>query len=1053
MATTYMITAPDGRKFKVTGEGTKEEALAHFQSQYTSARPTKESLEADNRSGDFAGVPTDAGGLTPEQLKQAQAASVGQEPSKPQVMTEYGKDPLGFLMNDVGKSADEFKRLGTGMANVVKALPENIKEVPSAVVSGARNAGTELARTTSWLTGNYDQESFDRAFPRAPEAETLLGKFTQEVTEWLPGMLIGNAAAGGVIKGATKIGAELGKKTQLALRAMGADLGGSMLTADPNTTKIVVGEDSVFKGLKGWGVQDDGTIADDDLFSKKLNLALDTFLVAAPTSGVIGVLGYLLNNVAPLPQLRNVVTLGSKSKQEKIVVRRILESVGDLDKMADPKLRQQEIQNVIDFIKNNKEIVDNFGQYEPALRDYSVDKPTIDSLLEMWNKKLEDIPSSGVVGLSKKRGIANSMEKLTDAAQAHKGSALRSSESVIGGQLDTVTDDIIENIGGGMDNVQTAAGRLETKAQKEIVGPALANKEKLLTDQAQLGEKVKDLLKNDPFFGEFATRTLKLNTSEISQMPATEITQQILQVGDALVEQKNKLFDAIPKTVKGDKSIIKRVVDSIDAEDSTMLNTNIRKAIEATDGNLGQLSNIANVKLRREIDSALNGGDVVKARALRELRKAMTDDQLEFLVEKSKDAKGGIRKEAADKIKAARDFYKREVLPLRNNPVLRDIMDAGYSSPTEVIPEARKAFVRGVDNMSATGGKGPVEYIKGDPSKADVETFLERNVGSSQSLQDYGFARVAEKIASTVNTKGSLSPDDVMGFTKEFERIAPMLSPENKARVEKLLTDVRKTGIIDKESLDVLVDEAYRQVDQVSDEVYEEILGGFFTKHSKQLKINSYESFKGLLNKSDSGTQVKQIMKLAGDDEETIKALKGTMGKYLKDKMFSADGLDTKVLSSIADGSTNMADNIKTVYGDKFYTEFAKYVDGINKVVNRRGAQKALLDVNAPQTAGATSANSILTWFFGVLNPTAARIRTVTGQLLRENTITPQIQEITDSVLANPDEFIRIAELIKKEDKVRITPEMKRILSKLAVRGGFYMSDDPTQEQTKEVFR
>jgi hypothetical protein len=38
---TYLITAPDGKKFRVTGEGTKEEALAHFQSKY-SAPPQQE---------------------------------------------------------------------------------------------------------------------------------------------------------------------------------------------------------------------------------------------------------------------------------------------------------------------------------------------------------------------------------------------------------------------------------------------------------------------------------------------------------------------------------------------------------------------------------------------------------------------------------------------------------------------------------------------------------------------------------------------------------------------------------------------------------------------------------------------------------------------------------------------------------------------------------------------------------------------------------------------------------------------------------------------------
>jgi hypothetical protein len=33
----YEITAPDGRKFRVSGDGTREEALAHFQSSYKPA--------------------------------------------------------------------------------------------------------------------------------------------------------------------------------------------------------------------------------------------------------------------------------------------------------------------------------------------------------------------------------------------------------------------------------------------------------------------------------------------------------------------------------------------------------------------------------------------------------------------------------------------------------------------------------------------------------------------------------------------------------------------------------------------------------------------------------------------------------------------------------------------------------------------------------------------------------------------------------------------------------------------------------------------------------
>jgi hypothetical protein len=45
---TYRITAPNGRVFRVTGEGSKEEALAHIQSQYEKPKPTKQSLKESN---------------------------------------------------------------------------------------------------------------------------------------------------------------------------------------------------------------------------------------------------------------------------------------------------------------------------------------------------------------------------------------------------------------------------------------------------------------------------------------------------------------------------------------------------------------------------------------------------------------------------------------------------------------------------------------------------------------------------------------------------------------------------------------------------------------------------------------------------------------------------------------------------------------------------------------------------------------------------------------------------------------------------------------------
>lgn len=48
----YVVTAPDGRRFSITGNGSQEEALAHFQSQYapkpTAAQPENDPSQAEN---------------------------------------------------------------------------------------------------------------------------------------------------------------------------------------------------------------------------------------------------------------------------------------------------------------------------------------------------------------------------------------------------------------------------------------------------------------------------------------------------------------------------------------------------------------------------------------------------------------------------------------------------------------------------------------------------------------------------------------------------------------------------------------------------------------------------------------------------------------------------------------------------------------------------------------------------------------------------------------------------------------------------------------------
>lgn len=112
---TFVITAPDGRKFQVTGNGTKEDALAHIQQRYSG--PDFEAVTA----------PTPAGDQRPElsAALERKAANADQRGSladaAAQGFTFGTNDELSGVIGGVlamtrGKTFDEGYDLGTGIA-------------------------------------------------------------------------------------------------------------------------------------------------------------------------------------------------------------------------------------------------------------------------------------------------------------------------------------------------------------------------------------------------------------------------------------------------------------------------------------------------------------------------------------------------------------------------------------------------------------------------------------------------------------------------------------------------------------------------------------------------------------------------------------------------------------------------------------------------------------------------------------------------------------------------------------------------------------------------
>ena len=108
------------------------------------------------------------------------------------------------------------------------------------------------------------------------------------------------------------------------------------------------------------------------------------------------------------------------------------------------------------------------------------------------------------------------------------------------------------------------------------------------------------------------------------------------------------------------------------------------------------------------------------------------------------------------------------------------------------------------------------------------------------------------------------------------------------------------------------------------------------------------------------------------------------------------------------------------------------------------------LPLERSQKEATLAVNTMITWMFGVLNPTAARIRTVSGDFMKKKDSWGKAKLAADIILSNPDEFVEIAKKISSKDAGKIDKETKTMLFRMFTRAG-YSIEGPSKvdEQTR----
>lgn len=162
---TYRITAPDGSQYTVTGDGTEQEALAHFQETWQQ-EPAKPALE-----------PT-RGRYTSQKLREKQYRMENPQPMSP---WDMGTPDMGEGIVGIGEAA---LSLGSGavatpVAGLAGLAATPFSRDPAALIESIRSRFTYAPRTQA---GEQANASVSYPFEKLAQGADAVGDFVRRTT-------------------------------------------------------------------------------------------------------------------------------------------------------------------------------------------------------------------------------------------------------------------------------------------------------------------------------------------------------------------------------------------------------------------------------------------------------------------------------------------------------------------------------------------------------------------------------------------------------------------------------------------------------------------------------------------------------------------------------------------------------------------------------------------------------------------------------------------------------------------------------------------------------
>lgn len=921
-----------------------------------------------------------------------------------------------------GHYVDEVLPEGTpGFVRGAAHIAENmVNPTPliKGVAKGVANTGIGALQTAN-AVGRSIGSSLGRAYdeyapsvglsPRDPESvkaaseqgdreqkmfqEAAFEPTTQEERVSIPaGQLAAGVAAGGGVGGALKAAAPRG------LGYLAGTTGAAVTTAASVPTQeglFITSED----GNIGFGINPEDDAATQQT-KKFMNQSIDNLMmgVAGDAATVVGKKGFEVARSI----VRGVKDWRSQSAIQQEAIEDVLSIYNNLGQNPTKAEKIAALEKAQKVVSEKGLDTYDFGE---GVGKKTVKKDTISTLTSDLdpNDPVDRAIQTRLESLraSAKRGNAPKTAVALEQPEKVLNQGIAEAQAVRGG--DTAIEQTRQNL---QDRASVAASETDVPVQMA--------KDDLAAQQADYS----GVIEKDPTFGPAIQKSkgggIPLDINETERALKGKIVTKAGAAQEADKAVRDAAYKAVAETnapAQMDEfgAAFEKVKDQLPPD--------IQQLVENADGSYGYLYNQIRPRLSDHIGQAYKNNK--DASALMYLKRNIDEDQMSWLASNGDTVTMDRAKKAAEanKVYSAKwnDTIGKELRINKNN---------NKFSPGTLQEQGRDIVDRSISN----------------PNKKESVDNLKNILGGDEGLvADTALAKATKDIQAG---KGA----DFEKITSDLQQMANSFGPKEKARLEGFLTDV-KTKKMSLDELEKKIPELQKVADAEKEEIFTERFPTLFkqaTNGTYRPKGNGYDIFQNAMKEEQPET-IKAIIKQA---KKTPGDMEGLQTAWLKSTAARLDK-NSKEVGKLPDQFVEYG---KLLFGDgpevDAVVALRNRADELEQSLNKPGLGGISATVNQKNLKNAITL--VQTWVFGVLNPRAARIRTITNNLSEAYNSTDISHKAIDNVLAD-NEIIKkgIAEAIRKA-KSEMSPAEWDYVRKTAGQLGLYSLREQTELNIEE---